>query len=478
MKKNDDQNTASRQSSFPSLDYNNLMIGTVGEAGLTVNDLKIIREALIVAVKNVGDQYKKGELPYMDLPFKTDEVKKYQALADSVKKFDNFVVLGIGGSALGTKAVFNALRPLNHNSLSYSKRGFPRLLVADNIDPEGFAVLMEGLDIRKTVFNVISKSGATAETMSQFLIVYDRLRHDLGKTALKDHLLVTTDPAGGVLRKIVDNQNLLSLEVPPGVGGRFSVMTAVGLVPLAAAGVNITDFIAGAAAVQSEPIQDVMANPAYVFAGLNWFLTTKKKRGSLVMMPYADSLALVADWFGQLWNESLGKGVFINGKPAATGQTAIKAVGATDQHSQLQLYMEGPKDKTVCFLRCENFRTQMSIPKIFNEYPELAYLGGYDLGELLNFEQRGTARALAENGRPNLTLTLSQVTPAALGGLMHMLETATVVSGSLYKINPLDQPGVELGKKITYGLMGRSGFADFRKSYDRGVKIDTKYVLP
>jgi len=170
--------------------------------------------------------------------------------------------------------------------------------------------------------------------------------------------------------------------------------------------------------------------------------------------------------------------VFINGKPAATGQTAIKAVGATDQHSQLQLYMEGPKDKTVCFLRCENFRTQMSIPKIFNEYPELAYLGGYDLGELLNFEQRGTARALAENGRPNLTLTLSQVTPAALGGLMHMLETATVVSGSLYKINPLDQPGVELGKKITYGLMGRSGFADFRKSYDRGVKIDTKYVLP
>jgi len=477
MKKNSQQSANNRPSGLPTMDYNNLMAEAVGDSGLTQDDLKTIREALTSAARNVEGQYKKGALPFMDLPFKAEDVRKFQSLAESFKKFENMVVLGIGGSALGTKAVFNALRPLNHNYLPQAKRQFPRLFVADNIDPEGFAVLMEGLDIRKTVFNVISKSGATAETMSQFLIVYDRLRHDLGKTALKNHLLITTDPEGGVLRKIVEAQELNSLEVPPGVGGRFSVLTAVGLAPLAAAGVNISELLAGAGLAQNEPTQDVLTNPAYAFAGLNWFLTARRKRGSLVMMPYADSLALVADWFGQLWNESLGKALSLTGKPVTAGQTSIKALGATDQHSQLQLYMEGPKDKTVCFLRCENFRTQMVIPKVFEEYPELAYLGGHNLGELLNFEQRGTARALAENGRPNFTITLPQVTPTSLGYLLQMLEIATVVSGCLYKVDPLDQPGVELGKKYTYGLMGRDGFADFKKRYDR-AKPDPKYILP
>jgi len=477
MKKKDDQKPGGRSSGFLTLDFNNLMAESIGVAGLTKTDLETIGDALTSAAKNIEGQYKKGHLPFMDLPFQTEEVKTYQALAENFKKFDNFVVLGIGGSALGTRAVFSALKPLNHNTLSAAKRSHPRLFVADNIDPEGFSALLEGLDIRTTAFNVISKSGATAETMSQFLIIYDRLRHDLGKTALKDHLLITTDPDDGVLRKIVDSQNLMSLPVPPGVGGRFSVLTAVGLAPLAVAGVNIGDLLAGAGACQNEPVAEVMANKAYLFAGLNWFLTTRKKRGSLVMMPYADSLSHLADWFGQLWNESLGKGHLLNGRETAIGQTAIKAVGATDQHSQLQLYMEGPKDKTVCFLRAENFRQNVPIPRIFDEYPELAYLGGHTLGALLNFEQRGTARALAENGRPNLTLSMPQVTPAALGYLIHMLEVATVVSGALYKIDPLNQPGVELGKKITYGLMGRQGFADFKKNYDKTVRDDPKYIL-
>jgi glucose-6-phosphate isomerase len=350
--------------------------------------------------------------------------------------------------------------------------------VADNIDPEGFNVLLDSLDVRKTVFNVISKSGATAETMSQFLIIHDRLKRDLGKTTLKDHLLISTDPTGGVLRKIVESLDINSLEVPPGVGGRFSVMTAVGLAPLAMAGVDIAGLLAGAGLCQNEFGAEPMNNKAALFAGLNWYLSTKKKRPSLVMMPYADSLGQVADWFGQLWNESLGKGRLLSGKEAATGQTAIKALGATDQHSQLQLYMEGPKDKTVCFLRTENFRNNVAIPKIFEEYPELAYLGGRSMGELINFEQRGTARALAASGRPNFTLSMPQVTPASLGYLMHMLEVATVISGVLYKIDPLDQPGVELGKKYTYGLMGRQGFKEFKAAYEKGLGNHAKYILP
>ncbi|MDR2945410.1 MAG: glucose-6-phosphate isomerase, partial [Candidatus Adiutrix sp.] len=166
------------------------------------------------------------------------------------------------------------------------------------------------------------------------------------------------------------------------------------------------------------------------------------------------------------------------GKATAAGQTSIKALGATDQHSQLQLYMEGPKDKTICFIRTESFRQNLTIPKIFEDYPELAYLGGHSLGELLNFEQRGTAQALAESGRPNMTITLPQVTPTSLGYLMHMLEVATVISGALYKIDPLDQPGVEQGKKYTYGLMGRQGFQNFKTAYTKSLRSDSKYILP
>ncbi|MGL4207938.1 MAG: glucose-6-phosphate isomerase, partial [Candidatus Adiutrix sp.] len=285
------------------------------------------------------------------------------------------------------------------------------------------------------------------------------------------------DPQGGVLRKIVDAHGLSSLEVPPGVGGRFSVMTAVGLAPLAAAGVNISDLLAGAAVCQREALNPEPLSRAAMFAGLNWFLTTKKKRSSLVMMPYADALAPVADWFGQLWNESLGKAKLLNGRETNAGQTAIKAVGATDQHSQLQLYMEGPQDKTVCFLRTELFRNNITIPQIFTDHPELAYLGNQSLGELLNYEQKGTARALAASGRPNMTLSMPQISPFSIGYLLQMLEVATVISGALYKIDPLDQPGVELGKNYTYGLLGRQGYKEFKSKYDKGLGNNKKFIL-
>ncbi len=481
MKKNslpqNERRNAERPQGLPSFDYSNLMASAIGEAGLEDKDLKRIETALTAAAKQIRGQYEKGQLPFMDLPFASAEAAACKKMAEDLRRFDTVMVLGIGGSALGAKAVFTALKPLNHNSLPKNKRQWPRLVVADNVDPEGFCTLLEELDIRQTVFNVISKSGSTAETMSQFLIIYERLKRELGKSSLKEHLIITTDPQQGVLRELVQQQQLRSLSVPVGVGGRFSVMTAVGLAPLAACGVDIDEFLAGAAACLSEPSEPVMQNMAYLFAGLNWYLCTKKKRSSLVLMPYADSLNQVADWFGQLWNESLGKAKLLNGQSRHCGQTAIKAVGATDQHSQLQLYMEGPQDKNICFIRCEAFRQNLAIPKLFEDQPSLAYLGGSSLGELINHEHSGTAMALALSGRPNMTISLPQVTPAALGYLMQMLELATVVSGALYKINPLDQPGVELGKKFTYGLMGREGFKDFKKKYDQALKKAGRYKL-
>ncbi|MDR2459513.1 MAG: glucose-6-phosphate isomerase [Deltaproteobacteria bacterium] len=461
-----------------TLDYNNVTSEALGEGkGLDAQDLAEMKNLLSAAYKDIECRYKKGLLPFMDLPKDPDILKAARKLADmGRKKFENVVVLGIGGSALGASAVFTALRPLNHNSLPSAKRGWPRLIVADNVDPDGFAAILDSVELKSTFFNVISKSGTTAETMSQFMIIYDQLQRSLGKSSLKEHLLVTTDPNNGVLRRIVETHDFLNLPVPTGVGGRFSVLTAVGIAPLAMVGVNVTDLLNGAAKGQEDAHKPVAANKAYIFAGLNYLLATLKKRSSLVMMPYADSLARVADWFGQLWNESLGKATHLDGSPNPNTQTAIKALGVTDQHSQLQMYMDGSDEKTICFLGVDSFKQQAPIPQIFKDYEELSYLGGHTLAELINFERQGTARALSENGRPNLTLTLPRVTAQSIGYLIQTLEVAAVVSGSLYNIDPLDQPGVELGKKFTYGLLGRTGFEDFKERY-KSVVSKKKYIV-
>jgi glucose-6-phosphate isomerase len=473
---------ADESKSAPSLltvDWNGLASESVGPAGLGPDDLAALKAPLAAALRDVLSRRKKGQLAFWDLPADRRLAQESKKLAAwGRKRFQDAVVLGIGGSALGTSAIFTALRPLNHNRLPDKKRGWPRLWVADNIDPEGFSALLETLDPETTLFNVISKSGATAETMSQFMIACGWLRRRLKKSALADHLLVTTDPESGVLREIAEAKGLKSWPVPPAVGGRFSVLSAVGLVPLAMAGVDVDGLLEGAAAAAEDGLKPAAANKAAMLAGLNWLMAAKKGRGSLVLVPYADSLAKVADWFIQLWNESLGKAKKLDGSPNAAGQTALKALGATDQHSQLQLWMEGPQDKTLMFLGVENFRSDLAIPALFGEHEALAYLGGRTLGSLLSNELKGTARALAESGRPSLSLIIPAVSAQAVGYLIQTLETAAVISGSLYGVDPLDQPGVELGKKFTYGLMGRAGFGDFLKRFEQGSRARKKHLLP
>jgi glucose-6-phosphate isomerase len=471
-----DENKDAR--SLLTVDYNNLTSEAVGEAGLSPEELASLKEPLTAALKNVQERRKKGLLPFFGLPADRTVAKECAKLAKKGrKKYQDVVVLGIGGSALGAAAVFTALRPLNHNWLPDKKRGWPRLFVADNVDPEGFSALLETLDPQTTLFNVISKSGATAETMSQFMIAHDWLRRRLGKAALAENLLVTTDPENGVLRRLVETQGFPAIPVPPGVGGRFSVLTAVGLAPLAFAGIDVEALLDGAQQAVEDGLKPWATNKAATLAGLNWLFATKKGRGSVVAIPYADSLARVADWFCQIWNESLGKANKLDGSPNLAGQTAIKALGATDQHSQLQIWMEGPQDKTIMFLGTEKFRTDLTIPAIFKEHEALAYLGGKTLGSLLDSELKGTARALADSGRPNLTLTLPTVSPQSVGYLLQTLEIATVISGQLYGIDPLDQPGVELGKKFTYGLMGREGHGEFLDRYNQGLRAKKKYIL-
>ena len=420
---------------------------------------------------------REGRLGFWQLPqTPAAELEAIRAQAESLRGMaDNLVVLGIGGSALGATAVDMALNGVWRHCLP-RRQGGMRLFVADNSDPRMFTSLLEGLDLKRTAFNVISKSGSTAETASQFMVVLDRLERALGPDQARRRLVLTTDPAAGSLRPLAALQGFPALAVPPSVGGRYSVLTAVGLLPLACAGHDIAALLAGAGRMAQRCLAPEMtANPAYLFAALAvdfW----QRGRNILVMMPYVSDLFGLAQWFAQLWAESLGKAVNVKGETVNLGQTPVAAVGATDQHSQLQLYMEGPQDKLICFVTLDNYGCDLEIPALYPELDAMAYLGGRSMAELIRAEAKATAAALADQGRPSLCLTLPSLDEYALGQVIFLLEAATVAAGALLGIDPLDQPGVELSKKLTYGLMGRPGFESFRQRLDE-LDLDGRFVL-
>jgi glucose-6-phosphate isomerase len=415
----------------------------------------------------------KEPVTFFCLPYQEKVVREVQKAADDIANgFENLVVLGIGGSALGTIAVHNAVNHPYHNLLSNRARGGrPRLFVMDNIDPDVLERLDDVIDVRKTCFNVITKSGSTAETMSQFLLFRDRLIRRVGKAKHVRHIVATTDAEKGILRKIVEEAGYRSFVVPHGVGGRFSVMSAVGLLPLAAAGVKIRRLLAGARDLDSElkSTGSIERNHALRSAVLLYLMERKFKRTITVMMPYANALYSVADWFRQLWAESLGKNRTLRDAKVNVGLTPVKSLGATDQHSQVQLYNEGPDDKVFIFIRIAKFGQTVKIPKAFKSVEGLGYLGGHTFNELLDAEQKATEAAITMNGRPSYTITMPEINEYTVGQLLYLLEVQTAYMGGLYNINAFDQPGVEQGKQFAYGLMGRKGYEprvkEFRKHY-------------
>jgi glucose-6-phosphate isomerase len=442
------------------LDYNRMLAPAVGDRGIAPARLAEFGGRFAELHADVEHRRTAGELAFFDLPYEKHTVDEIRSFADGMgQAFDTVVVLGIGGSALGTIALQNALLQPHWNELSDEAREwFPRLYVLDNVDPTTIGPLLDRLDPRRTLYNVVSKSGTTAETMAQFMIVRERLRQALDDDGYRGHLIFTTDPERGVLRRIADAEGIATLAVPPGVGGRFSVLSAVGLLPAALAGVDIEALLAGAAEMDERcRTATLHDNPAALFATLQHVAHTEAGAATHVMMAYSDRLYSMADWFRQMWAESLGKRVDRAGREVHRGPTPVKALGATDQHSQVQLYMEGPFDKTVTLLTAREPSSDLAIPSSYQDVDELAYLGGRTLGELLDAERQATSAALASAGRMNMTIELPRVDAHAIGQLFMMLQIATVYAGALYDVDPLDQPGVELGKQLTYALMGRTG---------------------
>lgn len=459
------------------LDYNNMMQEFVGKSGILKSDLDTLN--LDKAKQAMIDKRANGKMDWRDLPYNQDEVcdEIISYVEDIKDKFDAFVVLGIGGSALGPMAVQQAINHPYYNEISREKRGgYPRFYVADNVDPEKLVYLFETIDITKTMFNVISKSGSTSETMSQFMIIKKMLEEKLGEKA-SEHIVCTTDKENGNLIKIAKEEGYKTFIIPAGVGGRFSELTPVGLLPAAFCGINIKELLKGAA-VMDEMCKndDIYKNPAYMYSILN-YLSIKNGQNICVMMPYADSLKFISDWYAQLWAESLGKKYDNEGKEVYAGSTPVKALGATDQHSQVQLYAEGPFDKIITFIGVEKFKKSITIPEIYTDIPSLGFLAGVTQDDLIKTEQIATEYALLKAGKPNMTITLPEVNENTLGQLLYLFEVATAFTGELLNINAFDQPGVEEGKNATYAYFGRPGYEEKKKELDSMPVKKDQYII-
>ncbi len=436
-------------------DFNPMMAEYVGEHGISraaIEDkFSALKDAHAMVEKNRG----RGMQGWMDLPYNQEGVlTAIEETAQRIRgEFESFVVLGIGGSALGPAAVHQALKHLHYNELPAEKRGGPRLYIEDNIDPERMAALLDVIDVKKTCFNVITKSGGTAETMSQYLIVLDLLKKAVGDD-YRRHILITTSASKGFLIKIAEREGYETFHIPDGVGGRFSELCPVGLIAAAVTGIDIRKLLLGARAMDQRCLNaDPQKNPALFEAGL---MVAAMEAGAniSVMLPYADSLKLISDWYAQLWAESLGKNVTLDGKPVNVGQTPVKALGVTDQHSQLQLYTEGPYDKVITFLKVDAFRNEMPIPHGCDDVPTIAFLGGKSHNQLIEAERQGTEYALYRAGRMCQTISLPAVDEEAIGQLLYFFELVTAYAGALLNIDAFNQPGVEESKLAASAVMG------------------------
>ncbi|MDQ7014454.1 MAG: glucose-6-phosphate isomerase [Planctomycetota bacterium] len=426
----------------------------------------------------------------------TGAVRK--VVAECQGRFDNLVVLGIGGSALGNIALQAALNPASYNlcdprggafqapsgAANSPGRSTPRVFVVDNVDPAYLGSILDTCrqlgGLERTLFNIVSKSGETAETASQFMIVRAML-----KDALGDHfhrnIVAITDPAKGTMRTICDADGYATLPVPEGVGGRFSVLSPVGLFSAAMAGIDIDGLLDGAEAMDQRCTNpDITKNPAAMLATLLVDLGLRKGKTNHVLMPYCNGLYLLADWFRQLWAESLGKRVNLDGETVYAGFTPIKALGTTDQHSQVQLYREGPNDKVFGLIEVADFgEADITIPTgLVGELgvEALSYLEGTTLATLLAAEKRATEFALLESQRPNFTLSFPTLDAHHVGEFLMLWQIVTAYAGLMLNIDAYDQPAVETGKQATFGLMGRAGFGEWKAKVDTAL-AETPYRM-
>ena len=435
----------------------------IGEGGISYGDIKLLKGKLTDAKGNLEKLRKDGVIGLYDVPEDRQVVKDIKNMAE--KFFSDGIktlfVFGMGGSSLGAIFLQNALK----QTIDMTVNKKMKVLFSENIDPAYLSNNIEKLNLDETLFCFVSKSGSTIEVVSQFFIIKEKLENKF-KDGYKEHMIFITDKKSGFLRNFADENNISVLDIAANVGGRYSIITAGSLFPAYCMGLDIDEFLNGVISARNNILakEPLDANPVYTAASIIYLYYTQKKRNMFLIDTYGDYLNEFGRWFRQLFAESLGKDL--------KSPTPVKATGATDQHSQLQLYMDGPQDKLSCFICLKDYGFDYNInSKGFEKY---AYLNGKKLSELLLNELSGVELALAMKGRPSFRITVDKINEFTMGELSFICMEMVPVLGNLLEINPFDQPGVEKGKKFAYLLMGRtdSSFASEMEELKRLQKIE------
>ncbi|QWR78249.1 glucose-6-phosphate isomerase [Candidatus Magnetomonas plexicatena] len=433
--------------------FGNMLEEVIGEKGLSLSQIEGIREKVLSAHKQIEER-KWKELAFLDLGSqKTTEIKK---IARNIRETsEHFVILGIGGSAIGPRAILESLSPL-HNY-----RGKPKIHIFDNIDPRTIATMLEVIDPAKTTVNVVTKSGNTAETIATFMLLWDKIEKAVGSDVV-NRFILTTNPEKGIIRSLIKEYNIKNLEIPTTIVGRYSVLTT-GLLLAEVAGISSDELLRGAYEITEKcKSGELWENPAYIFSSLLYLMSTEEGRNINVIMPYADGLKAFSDWFCQLWAESLGKLGF--------GITPYPSVGTTDQHSQLQLWMEGPEDKVVIFIKIKDYGRDIMIPMVLSDKEGFNCLAGRSLNELMSTALQSTEHSLSNASKPNVTIAIPILDAYHVGQLFQFFEIATAFLGFLFGVNPFNQPWVETGKNNLYGALGKPGFQTRNEQIEKMLK--------
>jgi glucose-6-phosphate isomerase len=430
--------TASRLGSAPvTLDWTNFSSVPAGDPNLklaTSGASHFDSAAVQAAWTELKNRFNAQEVGFYDAPVNLEisALAASEELANrllkpeaSSPKFTDCLFLGIGGSSLGPLSLLSALEERQKSGI--------RFHICENPDPLEWKATLAKLQPQTTLVCAVTKSGTTFETLSQLLLAMEWL----GDARLKSHVVAITDPTRGDLRMFVNQKGLMSLPIAPSVGGRTSIFTPVGLFAAALAGLSAQEFMLGAKQVRDQIEKGSLEkNPIFILA--YEFFKHGGRRPIHVCMPYSSRLRTLGLWFVQLWGESLGK----DGK----GFTPLAAVGPTDQHSILQLLRDGPDDKVTGFITVDQCEDPIAIPRTAIHLPAFKILEGHSLHDLMRYEYQATSLVLTKQRRPHFTIQLERLDERSMGALYFMFSVLTSVVGTLLKVNPFDQPGVEEGK--------------------------------
>lgn len=430
------------------VDTTNLFVDAVGAAGVRAEEVEGLGGRLADLRGRLSAARDGGEPTFFGLPYDPAHLETVREWGGYLTRgFHTVLVLGMGGSSLGGEMLAHCL-----GRRVAGREGYPEVRFIDNVDPDRLEAQLEDVEWGGTAVLAISKSGGTAETLAQLLTLIPRMERTLGRPALAEHLIAVTENAEGALGRVARDLHASVVHHPP-VGGRYSVLSPVGLLPGYVAGADVEGLVAGAARMADACLSESLAdNPGLWSAAAQYRLAEAGKTQSVVM-PYYERLDVLTQWFRQLWAESLGK---LDDQGNSQGLTPVRAVGATDQHSQLQLYLQGPADKQFTLLMADDrVHAGDRIPERWSDQGSIAPLAGHTVGELLTAEFRATRETLTRQGRPNRTLRLPTLDAGTLGELIMLLEVETVAVAELLGVNAFDQPAVEESKVLTREYLSR-----------------------